>query len=267
MDVSNVNYEISTSKRWMTNRRFVGAVLYDGDKFTTYSTTNSGISSNEILGLAIDKNNNKYFGSEFAMGISKLDSSNSNWSVFGFGLYAAREIEIDRNGNIWWISKGVQALGGLFKATQDFNEVSVWNAHNSPLSSDPLSIAIDSNNNKWIGCNNGLFVFNEGGIINIDDKNFTIPDKFILHQNFPNPFNPTTIIKYELKFNATIKLKVYDLDGKLVKTLVNRKQTPGSYSVEFEGNNFSSGVYLYVLNIEDASGQRFRKTKRMLLLK
>lgn len=81
MDVSNVNYEISTSKRWMTNRRFVGAVLYDGDKFTTYSTTNSGISSNEILGLAIDKNNNKYFGSEFAMGISKLDSSNSNWSV------------------------------------------------------------------------------------------------------------------------------------------------------------------------------------------
>jgi hypothetical protein len=89
-----------------------------------------------------------------------------------------------------------------------------------------------------------------------------LPSSYELKQNFPNPFNPTTNIQYSLPKASTVRLKVYDILGRLVQTLVNSEQNPGNYSVTFNAENFSSGVYFYQLQ---AGG--FTETKKLMLLK
>ncbi len=85
---------------------------------------------------------------------------------------------------------------------------------------------------------------------------------FYLSQNYPNPFNPSTKINYELKVANYVTIKVYDLQGRAIETLVNKKQSAGNYSVDFNGANLSSGIYFYSLQAED-----FKETKKMMLIK
>jgi hypothetical protein len=89
-----------------------------------------------------------------------------------------------------------------------------------------------------------------------------LPKDYQLFQNYPNPFNPTTNIRYQITKNNLITIKVYDLLGKEIETLVNQKQTPGIYEVQFNGSNLSSGVYFYRIQSGD-----FMQTKKMLLIK
>ncbi len=90
----------------------------------------------------------------------------------------------------------------------------------------------------------------------------TSPFVYALQSNYPNPFNPTTTIKYSLQNGGSVMLKVYDMLGKEVATLVDGKQPAGSHTVTFDASRLSSGVYLYKL----ISG-RFVETKKMVLLK
>lgn len=85
---------------------------------------------------------------------------------------------------------------------------------------------------------------------------------FILNTNYPNPFNPKTVINYQLSMFNFVSLNVYDILGNEVITLVNEKQDAGSYSVEFDGSKYSSGMYFYKLETEN-----FSDTKRMILIK
>jgi hypothetical protein len=93
-----------------------------------------------------------------------------------------------------------------------------------------------------------------------DDK--TSPASFSLDQNYPNPFNPETEIKYNVPKNGVVTLKVYNLLGQEVVTLVNQEQTAGSYKVKFSAANLASGVYMYRIQCGDLS-----LTKKMTLLK
>lgn len=83
-----------------------------------------------------------------------------------------------------------------------------------------------------------------------------------LSQNFPNPFNPTTTINYQLPQNGFVTLKIYDILGKEVATLVNEQKSTGRYSVNFDASNLSSGVYIYQIHIND-----YVSSKKLLLLK
>ena len=86
-------------------------------------------------------------------------------------------------------------------------------------------------------------------------------ESFQLAQNFPNPFNPTTIIQYTVPHKSTVLLEVYDVLGKEVSTLVNEDKAGGSYEVNFNANNISSGIYYYTLKAGS-----FTETKKMFLL-
>lgn len=88
------------------------------------------------------------------------------------------------------------------------------------------------------------------------------PEKFSLSQNYPNPFNPNTQINYTIASDGQVTLKVFDILGKEVATLVNEKQNLGSYSLNFDGSNLSSGVYFYKLFSEGYSD-----IKQMILIK
>mgnify|MGYP001600271934 CR=1 FL=1 len=96
-----------------------------------------------------------------------------------------------------------------------------------------------------------------------------IPEYYSLSQNYPNPFNPTTIIKYSIpaslnpsKGGTLVSLKVYDVLGREVTTLVNEEKQPGNYEVKFDGSNISSGVYFYRLQAGS-----FTETKKFVLIK
>ena len=85
---------------------------------------------------------------------------------------------------------------------------------------------------------------------------------YSLAQNYPNPFNPATVISYQLATAGKVTLKIFDVLGKEVTTLVNEEKSAGSYSVKFNAVNLPSGVYFYCLK----SGG-FVETKKLLLLK
>ncbi len=97
------------------------------------------------------------------------------------------------------------------------------------------------------------------GIININTE---IPNQFSLSQNYPNPFNPMTVISFQLAVNSFASLKVYDLLGREVATLVNEELKPGTYEVDWSADKFASGVYYYKLTAGD-----YTETKKMVLIK
>jgi photosystem II stability/assembly factor-like uncharacterized protein len=101
-----------------------------------------------------------------------------------------------------------------------------------------------------------------GGVTFVNNISSEIPNKYSLYQNYPNPFNPNTNIKYQILKNEYVSLKVFNILGKEIATLVNEKQSPGTYEISFDGKDLSSGIYFYKL---ETNG--FSDTKRMILLK
>ena len=106
------------------------------------------------------------------------------------------------------------------------------------------------------------FSYNNGRITSIKQSNDLQPKSFSLSQNYPNPFNPNTEIKYSIPESGMVTLKVYNLLGQVVVTLVNKEQKAGSYTVNYDASGLASGVYLY--RIQAGS---FALTKKMILLK
>ena len=90
-----------------------------------------------------------------------------------------------------------------------------------------------------------------------------LPSDFSLEQNYPNPYNPTTTIRYSLPQDSEVTLRIYDLLGREVAELVNNRQTVGSYTVELNSTSWASGLYIYRLR----AGSSFIQTKTMFLIK
>ena len=99
-------------------------------------------------------------------------------------------------------------------------------------------------------------------ISDVEPINSEIPSDFKLDQNYPNPFNPSTTIKYSISKQSFVTLKVYDVLGNEIKTLVSEEISPGNYEVEFNSNILTSGIYFYKLQAGN-----FTQTKKMILLK
>ncbi len=98
--------------------------------------------------------------------------------------------------------------------------------------------------------------------IGINQISSLVPEKFNLYNNYPNPFNPVTIIKFDIAKNQPVRIVVFDILGKEISTLINQSLPPGSYSIDFDAGNLTSGMYFY--RIETAG---YVKTNRMVLVK
>ncbi len=95
-----------------------------------------------------------------------------------------------------------------------------------------------------------------------DDPTLPLPDAVALHQNFPNPFNPETKIRFDLASRSSVLLEVYNILGQKVTTLIDREMTPGRHEVEFDGTGLATGTYFYRLKIGDTV-----ETRKMLMIK
>ncbi|HOI30269.1 MAG TPA: two-component regulator propeller domain-containing protein [Melioribacteraceae bacterium] len=199
-----------------------GLVRYDNTTMTTFKTSNSNIPTNSITAVAAESNSVIWLGTD-QYGIVKYDGTS----------------------------------------------FTTFNTTNSNLPNNTIHfITVDAGGNKWIGTYAGLAVFNENGIVSVADNNNSIPSEFSLLQNYPNPFNPETTIRYSIpsgdngSLNQKILLKVYDLLGSEVATLVDEYKPAGTYNVTFNAAELSSGVYFYKL-----STGNYSSIKKMILIK
>ncbi|HSW55129.1 MAG TPA: T9SS type A sorting domain-containing protein [Ignavibacteriaceae bacterium] len=108
----------------------------------------------------------------------------------------------------------------------------------------------------------GILVYNADFISSIKNETNSLPTQLALFNNYPNPFNPLTIIRYKIPQRSFVSMKVYDVLGNLVTTIVNEEKSAGSYEVEFNGTGLTSGIYLYQLHAGSLV-----VSKKMILLK
>lgn len=126
------------------------------------------------------------------------------------------------------------------------------------LNFDQAKVSDDLTSNRNISkLNNGVV-----SITVTDIKNKILPTSYSISQNYPNPFNPTTVIEYSLPEKNKVEIKLYDLLGREVRTLLNEERLPGKYNIKFNASGLASGVYFYRI-----TAGRFIKTKKMILLR
>ena len=109
-----------------------------------------------------------------------------------------------------------------------------------------------------------------GPVTSVPGTKSAAPKTFALSQNYPNPFNPSTVIGYQLPMTGSVTLKIYNVLGQEVASLVNGTQSAGSYSVVWNASQFASGVYFYKIQVRQTDGTQtgsFAATKRLILLK
>jgi hypothetical protein len=138
----------------------------------------------------------------------------------------------------------------------DGSVVNITENSQYPLGLNPGEFKIFTTRQFDAPTEENLFTSNE------DAVDGEIPSSFRLLQNYPNPFNPSTVISYQLAGNSEVSLKVYDMLGREVATLVEERKSAGSYQVNFDASSLSSGMYIYRLQ---AGGKVF--TQKMMLIK
>lgn len=149
------------------------------------------------------------------------------------------------NGSVW-------PHFGLGDATQADSVIVEW-------PNGMVDISTDVPADKYYTVEEGSGVLTS---INMKYGKNTIPMDYSLDQTYPNPFNASTMINYELPDNGMVKLTIHDITGRLVKTLVNEKQSIGNYKVVFNVENLTSGIYFYTLQ-----AGAFSQMRRMLFVK
>ncbi len=132
------------------------------------------------------------------------------------------------------------------------------------------TLTSDNNDYAYAGTADGIWRRPLSEIVTSIDNELSQPTYFILEQNYPNPFNPITKIKYSVPQTSQVQIKVFDVLGNEIETLVNEEKPAGRYELAWRAANLPSGVYFYHLRTGDpstGSGRVFVETKKMLLLK
>jgi photosystem II stability/assembly factor-like uncharacterized protein len=120
----------------------------------------------------------------------------------------------------------------------------------------------DANNGCVVGEGGIVLTTTDGGAVFVNNISTKTPDNYYLNQNYPNPFNPNTKIRFQIKESGLVTLKVYNLLGKEVVTIINGNMQPGTYETPFSGNGLNSGMYIYKLQAGN-----YTETKKMCLIK
>jgi len=138
-----------------------------------------------------------------------------------------------------------------------------WTVQNSNTTKKLFDVYFIDNNVGIIAGEDGtILTTTTGGLTFVNSNSEFIPEGYYLSQNYPNPFNPVTNLEFGISDLGFISLKVYEIIGKEVQTLVNKNLSAGNYKFEFDGSDLPSGIYFYKLEAGD-----YVVTRRMLLLK
>lgn len=251
---------VADTNTYVTSLAVVGSNLFAGTGHGVYMSSNNGTSwtrvSNGLTGqlvYALAARRTELFAGLYNQGVFRSSDNGASWThtklvknitslcVVDTNVFAGTrgdETYVLANSDSSWRSTGLPgnyvtsfaaSNGKLFAATM-FN--TVWER--------PISDILTGTNNRTDN----------------------VPTAFVLSQNYPNPFNPATMINYQLPMNSHVTLKIYDVLGREVKTLVNERQSAGTHSVRFDGSGLSSGVYFYRL-----TAGHYSITRKLVLMK
>ncbi len=236
-------------------------------------------------------------GATWSSGTAPFTATSNVWfinNVYGVATGStANGVARSTDGGITWASTPVAGTGFLIACggagTSDFwyargttiyrstdRGASFTSAYTGTGSYVGLSFVASSGNTYgWaVTSTGGIAAFN-GVVTDVPGQQQparNIPEQIALMQNYPNPFNPTTTISYALETHATVQLKIFNMLGQEITTLVDAPQPGGSYSVNWDGNSdtgilVSSGIYFYRLEATTSDGKIINNMKKMVLLK
>ena len=249
---------------------FAGANLLAAAENGMYLSTNNGTSWSPVnLGsgaayetlvqpyAVVASGNDLFAGGSW--GIDLSTDNGSSWNPVDSGLaYGPNISAVAISGTD--ILAGDQYGQGVYLSD---NNGATWSTVNSGFSTNPAIYALTiSGSNVVAGTANGVWTVPLSQVAAVSKNKSALPEAFSLSQNYPNPFNPTTVISYQVPVSGQVTLKVYDMLGREIATLVNNKESAGSYSVKFDGSRLASGVYFYRLQAGS-----FSQTKKLLLMK
>ena len=237
-------------------------VSFDDTHFKIYDFSNSTLPDAPYYAIAADQNNTIWAGGY--AGLFYFDGSEWKWYDQNEILKNSpiTEISVDKN-NIKWIA----ASGKLLRCDETSCSVITPFESGTPLFWNPVGdincITIDKHDNKWIATSEALFVYRQGGVVPtniVADPQKATNAQFNLCRTYPNPFNESTTIQYDLPQTGFVSLSIYDVNGRQVAALVNEDQTPGRYRISWDGHTLSqlpapSGVYFYKLIFEKEVSQ------------
>ena len=229
---------------------------------TSWSLGNSGVTNN-LYGVPL-------FGSkDITVGSGGLILRSTNLGVNWFSpnsmthknIYSV-EYSVNNTSRIYCVGDS----GLILKSTNDgFN----WGFQNSGTNNNLHSVFfyLDDNTGYAVGDNGTILKTTDGGGLMTSAQNFSdgenVASEYSLEQNYPNPFNPITHLEFGISKLGFVTVKIYDVLGNEVETLLNENKIEGSYEIEFNGEEFSSGIYFYSLFVDG----NLIDTKRMVLLK
>ncbi len=232
----------------------VNGVYRSTDGGANWSQFNNGFSSPITYGIAF-KDSSVYLATND--GFYKTGLNDTSWNqlnnsyAYSFFFY---------NGGIF--------IGQYNQILKSYDGGQSWESVSDGYNSrDIYSLAVNDSYMFAASADGGVWRRPLSEVITSVNNSVSVPEHFSLEQNYPNPFNPTTKIKYSIPSVETghapsVQLRVYDILGRGVATLVNKKQQPGNYEVTFDASTLSSGVYFYQLKVGN-----FVQTKKMILMK
>lgn len=244
-----------TSDRWMYDGAELYIGLYDGR-----------------LGEHVGYENGAEPDYKFYMYKQDLrsDQLTSPVSLNGDGMYFFGP----RGGG--WVTEGKILLSAMKKA--DFDQFVPMSGIRVPLDivfmdddtapggrnrESILTYSNENNDNSWQSPRNWFYTWiGDAYATGVEAVSAEVPSEFALHQNYPNPFNPVTTFRYDVKATGRVSLKIFNILGQEVETLVDSDQTAGTYEVRFDASKLTSGVYVYQLR----SGN-FVQSRKMLLVR
>jgi hypothetical protein len=268
--------QTSLNNKYVTSLTTLGTNIFAGIFYPTtftgsiYRSTNGGINwtetpyNNNPVWSLITLGSNIFAGTSYAPaqgggcvylstnnGINWIQTALNNQAVGCFLIY----------GNVIFAGSGSD--GGVFLSS---NNGTSWVQKNQGFPYNIIYIYSMIISNDYIfACINyytPIWRRSISNILGIKKISELVPLSYILYQNYPNPFNPSTNIKYQITNNSLVTLRVFDLLGREIETLVNEQQFPGTYSVNWNADNYPSGVYFYTFTAGE-----FKDTKKMILVK
>lgn len=270
-------------------------INYSADGDTTWISRYNGPASNDdrASSLAVDNLGNVFVaGKSYGGSITNYDYTTIKYNSLGDSVWVNRynggasdidgasAVSVDKSGNVYVTGYSTNISTAFDYATMKYNTdgdlswiINYTNSDFSGSSDEPFAMFVDASGIVYV---TGMSALDYAAIkyvpipVSVENSPRNIPNQFALEQNYPNPFNPTTKIKYTIpsvgtslmKFLQFVQLKVYDVIGNEVATLVNEEKPAGSYEVTFDASQLSSGIYFYTLKAGS-----FIETKKMILMK
>ena len=232
-----------------------GTILYSSDGGGMWTSQSSGITYN-LFAVSVHADTAIVTGEHGT--ILRSTNKGDTWTMQASGSNSHLRSIQSPNSSVTWI---VGDNGTILRTT---NGGSTWTGQSSGTSEPLYAVSFSGiNSGTVVGASGTILHTSTGGVLGVREG-FPphLPPQFALEQNYPNPFNPVTHFQFSLANRQLTILKVYDVLGREVTTIVNAVKPPGSYTVDWDASNVPSGIYFYQLRAGD-----FSSVKKMLLIR